>query len=55
LRLARLAVGKLDLPVRAAAAAAARRDEEGLSAELVRESIILDVVLAPPRGSSLRR
>jgi hypothetical protein len=57
LRAARLAVGKLDLPVRGpkVAAATARRDDRELDAELVRESIILDVVLAPPRGSLLRR
>jgi hypothetical protein len=57
LRAARLAVGKLDLPVRgpALAAAAQARGEDGWSAELVRESIVLDTVLAPPRGSLLRR
>ena len=55
LRAARLAVGKLDLPVRRARQPAATRDDSGFTAELVRESILLDFVLAPPRGSLLRR
>jgi hypothetical protein len=54
LRAARLAVGKLDLPVRGPRPTATG-DDGSFSAELVRESIMLDVVLAPPRGSLLRR
>jgi hypothetical protein len=55
LRAARLAVGKLDLPVRGPKVTAAVSADEGFTAELVRESIMLDAVLAPPRGSLLRR
>jgi hypothetical protein len=56
LRAARLAVGKLDLPVRGPQVVAAARTDGGeLTADLVRESLVLDVVLEPPRASLLRR
>ena len=53
LRAARLAVGKLPLPVPESPARA--RERTGVDAELVRDAFVLDLVLAPPRASLLRR
>jgi hypothetical protein len=59
LRAARLAVGTLPLPVaRAAGERTARAlglDGDGLTADEVREGLLLDVILSPPRASQLRR
>jgi hypothetical protein len=52
LRAARVAVGKLDIRVpRAAVARTAQPDD----ADLLREAILLDALLTPPRRSLLRR
>jgi hypothetical protein len=53
LRAARLAVGRLDRPV--PAVAAARPAEAASFRELVRDAVLLDTALSPPRGSRLRR
>jgi len=53
LRAARLAVGKLDLPVARSTPARAPRAEA--PADLVRDAVLLDVLLTPPRASLLRR
>jgi hypothetical protein len=54
LRAARLAVGRLDLPVpRDGAATGSRRSES--TRDLVRDAVLLDLLLKPPRASLLRR
>jgi len=53
LRAARLAVGNLDLPVAEGAPARTRGPES--ARELIRDAILLDVLLTPPRASLLRR
>jgi hypothetical protein len=54
LRAARLAVGRLDLPV-AGARGPARAAPASSFDQLVRDAVLLDVLLTPPRGSLLRR
>jgi hypothetical protein len=54
LRAARLAVGKLQLPV-PLAGPAAKPVPPGSLRSLVRDAVLLDVLLTPPRGSLLRR
>ena len=53
LRAARLAVGNLQLPVPRAAGGRTQATES--FAELVRDAFVLDLALAPPRASLLRR
>jgi hypothetical protein len=53
LRAARLAVGNLELPVPRSAGTRAQASES--FAELVRDAFMLDLALAPPRASLLRR
>jgi hypothetical protein len=50
---ARLAIGKLALAV--PGAPAPPRDSDELTPDLIRESLLLDILLTPPRASMLRR